>query len=148
MTELKYEKYIVTDVKPNLQLPPHRTASKEAAGDSSRKVTRLVWLDGDVVPGAFYSECIWFWPGVWSDTVRAEAHSHSFDEVIAFFGTNYDDPHDLCGEIELWLEDEQYVMTKSFLAYAPAGMKHCPLKIRRVDRPIFHFAAGLSTKYE
>jgi len=68
--------------------------------------------------------------------------------LIAFFGTNYDDPHDLCGEIELWLEDEQYVMTKSFLAYAPAGMKHCPLKIRRVDRPIFHFAAGLSTKYE
>ena len=148
MAELKYEKYIVTDVKPDLQLPSYRVGSKASPGGSSGVATRLVWLDGDVIPGAFYSECMWFWPGAASDHVRAEAHSHSFNEVLAFFGTNYDDPHDLCGEIELWLEDEQYVMTKSFLAFTPAGMKHCPLIIRRVNRPIFHFGTGLSTKYE
>jgi hypothetical protein len=27
-------------------------------------------------------------------------------------------------------------------------MKHCPLHIKRVDRPIFHFTAGPSSTYK
>jgi hypothetical protein len=33
------------------------------------------------------------------------------------------------------------------VAFIPAGTKHCPLKIRKVNRPIFHFTAGIGKKY-
>jgi quercetin dioxygenase-like cupin family protein len=75
-------------------------------------------------------------------------HTHPFPETIAFFGTNWDDLQDLGGEIELWIEDEMHVMNNSFMAFVPAGVKHCPLSIRRIDRPIFHFTAGPGKTYK
>jgi hypothetical protein len=106
-----------------------------------------MWLDGKVIPGAFYAEAVWIWPECASERNVAKTHTHPFNEIITFFGTNWEDPHDLCGEIELWLEDEKFVMTKNFLAFVPAGMKHCPLIVRRVDRPIFHFNVGTGAQY-
>jgi len=143
MAETKYGKYIVTGVKPDLNLPSYRRDAAEiAAGDH----TRLIYLDDDAIKGAFYVECIWYWKG--SEQSIVEAHTHKFDEVIAFFGTNRKDPQDLCGEVELWLEDEKHILTKSCLVFVPKGMKHCPLIIRRVDRPIFHFTTMLEGTYE
>jgi hypothetical protein len=90
---------------------------------------------------------MWSGSEYYPTTAEPEAHAHDFDEVITFFGTNLEDPHDLCGEIELWLEDEQHIITKSCIVFVPRGMKHGPLIIRRVDRPIFHFAAGPGSVY-
>ena len=56
-------------------------------------------------------------------------------------GSDPDNPHDLGGEIEIWLDDERYIITKSTIVVAPKNLAHCPLIIRRVDRPIFHFTA-------
>jgi hypothetical protein len=41
--------------------------------------------------------------------------------------------------VELWLEDEKHILTKTCLVYAPKGMKHYPLSFLRVDYPIVHF---------
>jgi hypothetical protein len=68
--------------------------------------------------------------------------------MIGFFGTNPDDIHDLCGEVELWINGEQHRMTRSFVALIPAGMEHCPLHLNRLDRPMFHFTAGPGKLYE
>jgi len=147
VVELKHAKYIVTDVKQDMKLPQYRIGALEAQKRPAGQSTRVMWLDDEVVPGAFYTECVWFLPGMGSEQVKVEAHAHSFGETIAFFGTNYEDLHDLGGEVELWLEDEKIIMTRSFLAFVPAGMKHCPLIIRRVDRPIFHFTVGTGKEY-
>ncbi len=147
MAELKHAKYIVTDVKQDMKLPQYRIGALKAQQRPAGQSTRVMWLDDQVVPGAFYTECVWFLPGMGSEKATVEAHTHSFNEVIAFFGTNYEDLHDLGGEVELWLEDEKIIMTRSFLAFVPAGMKHCPLIIRRVDRPIFHFTVGPGKEY-
>jgi hypothetical protein len=138
----KYDKYIITKPKPDLTLPAFR---RERGDITTDKKTPLIYLDDDILKGAFYVECVWFWKG--SDKPEVDAHTHPFDEVITFFGTNPDDPEDLCGEVEIWLEDEKHVLTKSALIFVPKGMKHCPLIIRRVDRPIFHFTAGPAGKY-
>lgn len=137
MAESKYAKYIITETKPDLKLPEFRRRTADVRADME---TRLIHLDDDVIKGAFYVECLWFWKG--ADAVLVEAHTHNFDEVITFFGTNPEDPHDLGGEIELWLGDEKHLLTKSCLVFVPKGLKHCPLIIKRVDRPIFHFTAG------
>jgi hypothetical protein len=102
-------------------------------------------LDKSIIPGAFYLECLWFQEG--SEANRVEAHTHDFDEVIGFFGTNPADQRDLGGEIELWLDGEKHILTHSFIAFVPKGMVHCPLKIKRVDRPIFHFTTGPGGSY-
>ena len=71
-----------------------------------------------------------------------------FPELIGFFGTNEEDIHDLCGQVELWIDGKQNFIEKSFVAIIPAGVEHCPLSIRRIDRPIFHFTAGPGKMYE
>ena len=142
MAERKYEKHIITKTKSDLTLPEFRRERGDIATDLK---TPLIYLDDDILKGAFYVECVWFWKG--TDKLEVDAHTHPFDEVITFFGTDPDNPEDLCGEVEIWLEDEQYLLTKSTLIFVPKGMKHCPLVIRRVDRPIFHFTAGPSAKY-
>jgi len=68
-------------------------------------------------------------------------HSHSFIELFYYFGINMDDASDLGGEIEFWL-------TKSFMVYIPAGLKHCPLRLHRMDAPMFQLTVGSGTKYE
>jgi hypothetical protein len=137
MAESKYAKYIITETKPNLKPPKYRVDLED---ELPSMLTRLAYLDDDVIKGAFYLECVWFWKGF--DAVKVEAHTHDFDEVIAFFGTNPEDPHDLGGEIELWLGDEKHLLTKSCIVFVPKGLKHCPLIIRKVDRPISHFTTG------
>jgi hypothetical protein len=142
MAETKYGKHIITGTKADLEQPAFRQDAEDVAAGNH---TRLIYLDDDVIKGAFYVECVWYWKG--SERSIVDAHTHPFDEVITFFGTNPDDPEDLCGEVELWLEDEKHILTKSSLIYVPKGMKHCPLIIRRADRPIFHFTTGPGGKY-
>jgi len=145
MAKSKYGKYIITEPKTDLKLPSYRRKPAEIPTSGQ---THLIYLDNEVIKGAFYVECVWIWPGsVFWPKQLVEAHTHPFDEVITFFGSNPEDPHDLCGEVELWLEDEKHILTKSCLVFVPKGMKHCPLVIRRVDRPIFHFSAGPGGMY-
>lgn len=147
MAEPKTAKYIVTGVKPNLKLPPHRSPAELVMDGSGGMPTRVMWLDSDVVDGGFYTECVWIWPHCASEEPVSPPHQHPFKEIITFFGTNFDDPEDLGGEVELWLDGERHVMTQSFLAYIPAGMEHGPLIVRRVERPIFHFTVGPGSQY-
>lgn len=143
MAELKYAHLIVTKPKPDVKMPEYRRKSAEAPPDMR---TGLIYLDNEVVKGAYYVECVWYWKG--SKTYKVDAHTHDFDEVIGFFGTDPKAPYELNGEIELWLGDEKYLLTKSCLVFVPKGLKHCPLLIRRVDIPIFHFTAGPSGDYK
>ncbi len=68
-------------------------------------------------------------------------------EVIIFLGSNPDDPYDLGGEIEFWLEDERYDLTRSCFIWVPRGMKHCPMAVKRVDRPIIHLGSSVRPGY-
>src|SRR3989304_7169715 len=122
MAETRTGKYIVTDMK----LPEYKQKSDAAYPG---KANHIAWLDNEVIQGAFYLECLWFFKG--SDINRVEAHTHDFDEVIGFFGTNSDDQRDLGGEIELWLDGEKHILKNSFIAFFPKGMITFPLKIQR-----------------
>jgi hypothetical protein len=66
------------------------------------------------------------------------AHTHNFQEYIAWYGTNPNDPTDFGGEVHIFLgeEMEEHVFTKPTVLNLPPGLVHCPLEIVRVDRPI------------
>jgi hypothetical protein len=74
-------------------------------------------------------------------------HVHDNAEILGFYGTNPDDPYDLGGEIEIVIDDELHILTKSSLVFLPGGMPHCPLTVTKVDRPIFHFSIVMDPQY-
>ncbi|MBN1322179.1 MAG: hypothetical protein JXA87_15205 [Thermoleophilia bacterium] len=68
------------------------------------------------------------------------AHSHRYQEIYLFIGTDPKDPRDLGGELELWVGAgayaEKLTITKSSVVVLPPGLVAHPMVFRRVDRPI------------
>ncbi len=109
---------------------------------------RICWIDNDVVPGAFQMNTAWYYDVPDRDPIFLE-HSHDdSDELIGFFSSDSDNPNDLGGEIEFSIEGEAHLITKSTIIFVPAGLKHNPMRILRVDRPIFHFSVVKSHTYD
>ena len=84
MADSKYGKYIITETKPNQKVPEFR-------GPDLTKVdwsTQFLYLDDDVIKDSIYFECIWIWAADPSP-VGANPHTHDFDEVLGFCGTNF-----------------------------------------------------------
>jgi hypothetical protein len=138
-------KYIVTELKTGVGDAPWTPEFTE------KEASRVLALDDKVVKGAFYMETAWFWPGDWPKHKGPEGtigeHSHPFPETVAFIGTDPNDVNNLGGEIEMWIDGKQNIIDRSFLAFFPAGTKHGPIRIRRIDRAIFHFTAGMGGNY-
>jgi len=113
---------------------------------STVRGTRL--LDLDQVPGAFYTDFAWLWSGSARGNSVVE-HSHDFDEAIGFVGTRGGEknPQDLGGEMEFWLGGEKYLIRKSCLIFVPKGLKHCPIRFKRIDAPILFFSIGMTGSY-
>jgi uncharacterized RmlC-like cupin family protein len=78
---------------------------------------------------------------------HGKTHQHDYDEVIGFFGSNPENPHDLYAEAEVRLGDEVHTVTKSCLIFVPKGVPHGPIDFKKMERPIFHFTCGTSKKY-
>ena len=135
MAGRKYEKHIITEFKPGLELPEFRGKP----GVPSKRSHFMMWLGDGVIKGTPYVEAVWLWKGAADPSGGFPQHVHDHDEILGFFGTDTENVYDLGGEIEFWLEDEKYLLTKSCLIFVPKGMKHCPIVFRRIDRPIFHF---------
>jgi hypothetical protein len=137
MAKTKYGKYFVTEVK-------HPSEGTAEAADYARFATRVTWLSDEVIKGAFHFGCSWYYK---APEKPLGAHTHDFDEILGFYGSDPQNPRDLGGEVEFWMEDEKYLMTESFLVFIPAGVKHCPLKINRIDRPMFHLGGSPARDY-
>ena len=109
-----------------------------------------MFLDDEVIEGAFYVETAWSAPRGPEEEPRtvAEAHTHDYDEVLAMFGTDLSNPYDLNGEVEFWLGNEQHILTRSCIIFIPKGIVHCPLIYRRVEKPIFNFSTHAGSMYK
>jgi mannose-6-phosphate isomerase-like protein (cupin superfamily) len=146
-SERNFEKYISYDVNPNkvsAEAMKRRDENNKKIG-SNVTATRL--LDLDRVTGSFYTDFVWLWKGSAKGNSEVE-HAHDFDEVIGFIGSKgQNDPHDLGGEMEVWVGGEKHLITKSCLIFVPKGTKHCPIRFNRVDSPILFFTVGNSAKY-
>lgn len=138
MAERKHEGLILTD----LVIPAD---VQEKAADYNKRATRILWLEDFLVKGSPNIILSWYWKA--TDGEGTPSHTHEFDEVVGFLGGDWQHPGDLGGEVEFWLEDEQYFLTKSCLIHVPKGLRHCPLNVKRVDRPFLFMAVSLTNKY-
>jgi hypothetical protein len=146
LTERKYAKYILTEDRMQHNLHPEIKKKLEEQKRAGNYVDEelLFGIDDSVIKGAFYVGCAVHWEVIGEPVEREPGHRHDFDEVIGFVGTVKDRPRDLGGEIEYWIEDEKYIITKSSLIFIPKGVKHSPTIYRRIDHPIISFSTASS----
>jgi hypothetical protein len=73
-------------------------------------------------------------------------HRHAEDEYLVFLGGAFPNVFDFDADIEFTLgqagvDEELFHITKPTIIRVPAGVYHCPLHFKRVDKPIFFQAA-------
>lgn len=135
MAETKYGKYILTELK----LP--KFIEERQPPEPEKYTNRILFLDNEAIEGAFYLSSAWYLK--YTDKQNSPPpHTHDYDEVVAFLGSDPYNPLDLGGEIEFWLDGEQHIITRSCLIFIPKGLTHCPYWMRKVDRPILHFSTA------
>ena len=138
--EKKTAKYIVQELhEPGIITDEMKEMYKKFA-------TRILWIDDNEVPGAFQMNTAWYKKPQPRDPLFPE-HVHDYDELIGFFGSDPENPNNLNAKIELVIDGESHMLTKSSLIFVPGGMKHNPLRILEVDKPIFHFSVVMSPEY-
>ncbi len=135
MSTMRFRNNIITDARP---WPADVKKNGDADLENVKGIdyTHLMNADASRVPGFFHVDSWWFWKGG-SDIPVEVPHTHDFSEVIALVGSNEDDPHDLGGEITIWLDDDKHVITKTSLIFLPPGTRHCPIVFNRIERPVF-----------
>lgn len=151
MTESKYARYILTEDR----MPPMPEAmveSMEAQAKEGRILDRtmLLGIMDSIVPGCSLfvgCEILWGLPGGRPVDIEIP-HTHDFDEVIGFVGTDRDHPRDLRGEIEFHIGGEKHTLTKTCLIFVPKGIEHCPVTIKEISTPIVMFEAANDPNYE
>ena len=101
MVERQYEKYIIkghTPPPPPPEDSPHRESGFDERVERP-ELHMLMALTPHMIQGSNIVICQWVFEG--EDPGVQGAHTHPYDELIGFAGTNPDDPHDLGGEAEL-----------------------------------------------
>jgi hypothetical protein len=76
-------------------------------------------------------------------------HSHNFHELLIFIGGDPTDITDFDGEIEICLgeEQEKHIISSTSVVSIPPGMLHCPLIVRKVDKPIVFLEISLTREW-
>jgi hypothetical protein len=145
MAVSKYGKYFITETPPNPLHPQNRNKVSDLPWMNT------LWINEELqgkVKGALYMETNLV---LRTQTGGLESggkpQSHDWDEYLVFLGTNPEDPFDLGGEVEFWMEGEKHIITKTCAIFVPRGVYHCPFYIRRVDRPFVFITTGNTVKY-
>ena len=150
MSESKYGKYIVTeDLMPPQPAEAVRAMENQAKEGKILDRTMLLGIQDSIVPGcSLFAGCeiLWGLPGGKPVSIEIP-HTHDFDEVIGFAGTNRNYPRELGGEIEFLMGGEKHIITKTAVVSIPANLVHCPINITKVEKPIVFLEISLTSKY-
>jgi hypothetical protein len=109
----------------------------------------LVFVSGEELGGFDFNFIIGVYDQTGDWAPNRGAHSHSFDELLLFFGYDDNDMNYLGSELELSLgkEQEKHKLNEPTIVVAPAGVPHCPLITEKVYKPFGHFHLALADKY-
>jgi hypothetical protein len=155
----KYDKYICTTLQKRNMLPGPNPAERDklAAAGKRLSMEHILWVDNEVIPGAYYGETTFIWPTTypgqigWEEQMKLPTndkpmfpHAHDFPELLSWWGTDPDHPED-CGSMGMIMGDEVIPLESSWVAYIPAGMLHMPTMGKggkRTKLPVCHWTSG------
>ncbi len=136
MAEAKYQKYVLKE--PKVKIQPRPPAEKPTFG-----------LSKDLMAGFPTIECNFNFVAILAPHVLADPpHKHDCDEILFFISAD-PDAADLGGEMEIALgeEWEKQVINTSAIICIPRGLYHCPVYVKRVDRPFYFGHLLLAAEY-
>lgn len=146
-----YGKYILTEDRMP-PMPPAMVEAMERQAKEGRVLDRtlLLGIMDSIVPGCSLfvgCEILWGLPNGLPVEIEL-AHSHDFDEVIGFVGTDRTRPRELGGELEFLIGGERHTLTQTCLIFVPKGVEHCPITIKSINTPIVMFEAANDPEYK
>lgn len=154
-----YDEYICTTLHKRHLLPGPTPEQRDRLAAEGLRIgmEHVLWIDGDVIPGAYYGESTWIWPRSYPGQITPEElakrttsmkpmfpHEHGFPELLSWWGSDPDHPEDVTA-MTMIMGDEEIPLNTSWLAYVPAGMVHMPKSVpggRVTDKPVCHWTFG------
>lgn len=155
----QYDKYICTTLQKRHMLPGPTPEERDKLAATGKRISmeHILWVDNEVIPGAYYGETTFIWPSSYPGQITREEqmklptndkpmfpHAHDFPELLSWWGTDPDHPEDT-GSMGMIMGDETIPLDKSWVAYIPAGMLHMPTMGgggKRTSRPVCHWTSG------
>ncbi len=155
----QYDKYICTTLQKRDMLPGPTPAEVDKLHAAGKRIAmeHMLWIDNEVIPGAYYGETTYIWPSTYPGQITREEqmklptndkpmfpHSHDFPELLSWWSTNPDNPGDI-GEMGMIMGDELIPLPNSWVAYIPAGMIHMPTfgkGTKTTKLPVCHWTSG------
>jgi hypothetical protein len=120
-----YSKYMTR--KPTYEVVPEF----EVAG----RRPALTLMSNNLVPGSnIYIETGWVF-GMPDPNPHIHEHTHDYDEIVVHFGTDYQHPEELGGEIEFMMAGQPLTIDCTSIIFVPKGVKHGPLTWKKYSRP-------------
>lgn len=138
MTETKYGKYIIRE--PKGAGPPQRGPVEAQAITLTEELTKAI--------GKF--DVNFNFVGKLGPHVLGDPpHKHDVDELLFFIPTDPENATDLGGEVHIALgpEWEKHIITTAAIICLPKGVQHCPVYVKKVDRPFYFGHCLLASKY-
>ena len=156
----KYDQYICTNLQKRHLLPGPTPAERDrlAAEGWRMRMEHVLWVDEDVIPGAYYGESTWIWPDSYPHQIPMPElakrtnnptpmfpHVHDFPELLSWWGTDPDHPEDTSA-MGMIMGNEEIPLPTSWVAYIPAGLLHMPTRPQQggrvSSRPVCHWTSG------
>jgi len=142
MSGRKYEQYIVRKAMRPSEL-------MNAGTSTSMTLPPMIFLNGDepVKGSGQFLEMVWVWAdGAAGTDPERPPHSHDFNEVFLFLGSDREHPEELGAEVELTIgsgdDAESYTINTSGCVFVPKGLVHLPIFFRNVKRPFLMVVTG------
>jgi len=85
-----------------------------------------------------------------TEYAHMEPHTHDFHELLCFFGGNPKNINDFGAEVHICLgkELEEHIITSPTVVSIPPGLVHCPLTIKKCDKPIVMLEVSTTKEYK
>jgi hypothetical protein len=76
-------------------------------------------------------------------------HAHDFHELLCFIGGDPENVGDLGAEVSIRLGDEleEHVFNTATIVSMPPGLKHCPLLVKNVTRPLVFLEVSMTKDF-
>ena len=139
MAESKYGKYILREPRGKGGPPPRRISQVQGAS-----------INEELLSGISGVNCNFNFMGVLEPHLMGDPpHKHEYDEFLFFIASDPENAPDLGGEVEIALgeEWEKHLITTSSIVCLPKGVQHCPIYVKKVDRPFYFGHIMLAPKY-
>jgi hypothetical protein len=137
MPSSKYQKYVLKN--PKVISSPRKAATISVIGINEELMSAFQKID-----------CNFNFVAVTAPYVLSDPpHKHDCDELLFFISADPNNTVDLGGEVEIALGDdwEKHTITTSAIICLPKGVQHCPVYVKKVDKPFYFGHLLLASKY-